>query len=88
MLSLVPWAVFAALAGMGFDAGFSWKVALFVGPLWAYPVLILVCAVIAFSLNGDGNFGGASNVQSNPTMYSATFSAPLRAPVGARNCER
>jgi len=39
---------------MGFDAGFSWIVVIFLAPLWLYPILILICAPLAFSFNRKG----------------------------------
>jgi len=54
LLGLVPWAVFSALSTMGFDTGFSWKVFFAMFPFLAYPVLILICAVIAFAQNKRG----------------------------------
>ena len=59
LLALVPWAVFSALSFMGFDAGFSWMVVVVMAPVWIYPVLVLVCSIVAFSLNGKGRSSAA-----------------------------
>jgi hypothetical protein len=47
-LSLLPWLLIAGLSVMAFDAGFSTGAALFVGAIWAYPLLPLVCSVVAW----------------------------------------
>ena len=46
LLGLFGWLHIAGLAGMAFDTGFSWGVALLVGPIFLYPVFILVCWLI------------------------------------------
>src|ERR1043165_7215789 len=47
LIGLLPWGVVSALSGMGFDAGFSWKVVFIMAPFWAYPLLLLICAPVA-----------------------------------------
>ena len=43
LLSLITWLPIAGLSGMAFDSGFSWGGALLVGPIFMYPLFILVC---------------------------------------------
>jgi hypothetical protein len=60
IIGLLPWAVFSALSGMGFDAGFNWTVVFVMAPFWAYPILMLICAPLAFSFNRKGRTTAAS----------------------------
>lgn len=51
VLSLVPWYFVAAFAIMAFDApGSAWTVGpyLIALPIWIYPVVALVCSVLAW----------------------------------------
>lgn len=46
ILALVLWLPVAALSGMAYDKGRLWPGIVFVGPLQAYPVLLL-CGILA-----------------------------------------
>jgi hypothetical protein len=43
---LVPWALFALLAGMAFDAGPTWQAYTFVWSVWTYPVTLAIAALL------------------------------------------
>ena len=70
LLGLLPWAVFSALSGMGFDSGFHLSVVLLMAPFWAYPILILICAPLAFSQNRKGRASAATLTMVLPLLIS------------------
>jgi hypothetical protein len=55
LISLLPWAVVAALPIMAFGAGYGWINAALAGLVLAYPVLIAIFAVLAFWFKARGN---------------------------------
>jgi hypothetical protein len=71
LIGLAPWSVFSALSAMGFASGFSWTVVLTMAPFWIYPILILVCAPMAFSLNAKGRTSAATWTILAPVIVSA-----------------
>lgn len=71
LIGLVPWSVFSALSAMGFASGFSWTVFLTMAPFWLYPILILVCAPVAFSLDAKGRTSAATWTILTPVIVSA-----------------
>jgi hypothetical protein len=70
LIGLVPWAVFSALSFMGFDSGFHWNVVFLMAPFWIYPILVLVCAIVAFSLNAKGRTSEAIGTMLGPVIVS------------------
>ena len=41
---LLPWLLFAALSGMAFDTGNTFRACIFIVSLWTYPVSIWIAA--------------------------------------------
>lgn len=70
VLALIPWAIFSALSFMGFDSGFHIWVVIMMLPLWIYPVLMLFCTPVAFSLNRKGRTESATKVMFAPLLIS------------------
>lgn len=46
--SLLIWLPMAGLAVMAFDSGYSTQAAIFVGAVWSYPLVMLICALLAW----------------------------------------
>jgi hypothetical protein len=57
LLLLIPWALFSAFSGIGFDTGFAWPIVVLMLPFWAYPLLLLMCSIVAFVIDGKGRLG-------------------------------
>ena len=68
LLSLLPWLVIAGLSVMAFDAGYSTEAAVFVGTIWAYPLLPLVCSIVAWVCYVKHRMRGAVIVTSIPML--------------------
>ncbi len=68
LLSLLPWLVIAGLSVMAFDAGYSTEAVLFVGTIWAYPLLPLVCSGVAWILYVKHRTRGALIATSIPML--------------------
>jgi len=73
LIGLLPWGVLSALSAMGFDAGFNWTVVFLMAPFWIYPILILACAPIAFSLNAKGRSSAATLTMLVPVLVSVSW---------------
>lgn len=71
LLSLLPWLMFSGLAVMAFDAPGStqmWQPWLFVGLVWSYPVLPLLCSIAAWVLFTRGRGLAAAVATSVPLV--------------------
>lgn len=67
-LSLLPWLLIAGLSVMAFDAGFTTEAALFVGAIWAYPLLPLACSIVAWVFYMKHRMRGAVIATSIPMV--------------------
>lgn len=68
VLSLLPWLVIAGLSIMAFDAGFSTEAVLFVGAIWAYPLLPIGCSILAWVWYAKGRMRRAVIATSVPMV--------------------
>lgn len=71
LLSLLPWLMFSGLAVMAFDAPGStemWQPWLFVAVVWSYPLLPLLCSIVAWVLYTRGRGTGAAIATSVPLV--------------------
>ena len=67
---LIPWATFAALGGMAYTGGHLFPGIVAVGPLHAYPVILVVCAIRASALKEQGKYRSAEKVAWLPMAIS------------------
>ena len=67
---LIPWAPIAALSGMAYTGGHVFPGILVVGPLQAYPVILVVCAILASALKEQGKYRSAEKVAWLPMAIS------------------
>ena len=67
---LVPWAVIAALSGMGFDSGFSWSVVILLLPLWLFPFLIIICGIFCIRSHKQHRYKQAKVIMTMPIAVS------------------
>ena len=67
---LIPWAPFAGLGGMAYTGGHVFPGILAVGPLHAYPVILVVCAIRASALKEQGKYRSAEKVAWLPMAIS------------------
>ena len=71
VLSLLPWIAMSALAVMAFDAPGSERQVgpwIFAGSIWAYPILPLVSAIVAWVLYARGRTRGAAIATAVPII--------------------
>lgn len=59
LLLILPWLPFAALSGMAYDRGELWPTILLIGPFQAYPLLIIIFAIVSVSLKSSEKYKAA-----------------------------
>jgi len=68
LFGLLPWYLVAGLSWTA--SNHSAKDFFFMGPIWVYPVLILICTPLAFQFNAEGRISTATKVVLAPLMIS------------------
>ena len=68
LLSLAPWLMVAGLSVMAFDSGETPLAWLLVGTVWGYPLLPLVCSILAWILYASKRRQAAVVVTSLPIL--------------------
>lgn len=71
LLSLLPWLVISGLSFMAFDAGYSITAVVFVGLIWSYPLLPIICSIVAWVAYARGQTTTALVSTSIPLLLIA-----------------
>jgi len=70
ILLIIPWLPFAGLSAMAYDSGRVWPAIIMVGPFQAYPLLILISAIISSILYKKNNYSLATIWAISPILIS------------------
>ena len=82
LLSLAGWAALAGLSFMAFDGGYSTGAAIFVGAIFSYPLIVLLCIILAWLAYRRAKHRAAAIWSSLPLLPVVLYFLFLVMPIG------
>ncbi|MEN9934953.1 MAG: hypothetical protein RLZZ387_1532 [Chloroflexota bacterium] len=67
--SLLPWFPMALMSFMSTDSGVTPGAIAFIVVMWSYPLLPIICSIVAWVLFARGNVSGAMWATSIPLLF-------------------